>query len=431
LSWLVLGWVVLGWTAACSAPPPPSAAARIELAVAALRAGEFEAARDLVATAKALAPGDVAVAEWNSAVAEAAWQDDAAIAEQQRAVRITARNERESVPSAGLQQAALQGRLGDLLFAAGRWGEATLWLEAGAIGDEAVRRRAFAEVSRRLPFQRTTTGPFLTEQALLDGGGPELAVGVGEVLRSLAIDTGTSMTTLSRTLATELGVQARTPAGTALDGTGRAVAVEVGILDGMMIGAVGVGAWPVLVVADDALALRDLHGGPSRTPAGVVGLDLLSAFRLSIDPERSSIVVERPIGLAESESVQCVRLEGRCLVPVVVEGVRLWFVMDTGASHSSLTVEGLAALPGGQSRAQPAFRRVRTLGGGTFAVREVVDLVLRVGVARFQGVRLPVVDRKQSEFFPVHGVLGFDLLSRCRMTLDRGRARITAVAETG
>lgn len=412
--------------AACAAPPPPSAATRIEQAVAALRAGEFESARESVAAAKLLAPDDVAVAEWNSAVAEAAWQDEVAIAEQLRAVRLAARIERDP-----LQAAALQGRLGDLLFAAGRWGEATLWLEAGAIGDEALRRRAFADVSRRLPFQRTTTGPFLTEQALLAGGGPELAVGVGEVQRSLAIDTGTSMTTLSRSLAAELGVQTRRPAGAALDGTGRAVSVEVGILDGMTIGAVGVGAWPVLVVADDAMALRDVHGGPTRSPGGVVGLDLLSAFRLSIDPERGGIVVERPIGLAETESVQCVRLEGRCLVPVAVEGVRLWFVMDTGASHSSLTVEGLSALPGGASRAQPAFRRVRTLGGGTFAVREVGDLVLRVGAARFQGVRLPVVDRKQSEFFPVHGVLGFDLLSRCRMTLDRGRARITAVVETG
>ena len=183
----------------------------------------------------------------------------------------------------------------------------------------------------------------------------------------------------------------------------------------------------MLVVADEAMRLRDRHGGPARAPRGVIGLDLLAAFRLTIDPERTSIVLERPSGLLPAESVQCVRVEGRCLLPVAVEGVRLWFVLDTGASHSSLTAAGLAALPGGDERATPAFRRIRTLGGSLVAVREVRDLVLRVSDARFQGVQLPVVPRAASEFFPVHGVLGNDLLSRCRVTLDTGRAKLTAI----
>jgi len=125
--------------------------------------------------------------------------------------------------------------------------------------------------------------------------------------------------------------------------------------------------------------------------------------------------------------VQCVRAEGRCLAPVFVEGVRLWFVLDTGASHSSLTTAGVGALPGGDARTVPSFRRVRTVGGGLVAVREVRDLVLRCSEARFLGVTLPVVPRAASSLFPVHGVLGVDLLSRCRVTLDRGRARLLAV----
>ena len=134
-----------------------------------------------------------------------------------------------------------------------------------------------------------------------------------------------------------------------------------------------------------------------------------------------------PRGLSSNDSVQCVRAEGRCLVPVVIEGKRLWFVLDTGASHSSLTTLGLEAMRGGESRAVPSFRRVRTLGGGLVAVREVTGLVVRCSDARFVRVTLPVVDRGRSSLFPVHGVLGVDLLSRCRVTLDRGRARLTAV----
>jgi hypothetical protein len=41
---------------------------------------------------------------------------------------------------------------------------------------------------------------------------------------------------------------------------------------------------------------------------------------------------------------------------------------------------------------------------------------------------MPVVARGRSEMFPVHGVLGLDLLRQCVVTLDRGRARLVARA---
>jgi hypothetical protein len=162
-------------------------------------------------------------------------------------------------------------------------------------------------------------------------------------------------------------------------------------------------------------------------PRGVLGLDLLAACRLTVDPERGSVALELPRGLPEGQSVQCVRADGRSLVPVLVEGVRLWFVLDTGASHSSLTTAGVERLPGGDSRAVSSFRRVRTVGGTVVAVREVRDLVLRCSEARFLGVTLPVVSRGTGSLFPVHGVIGVDLLSHCRVTLDSGRARLIAL----
>ena len=87
----------------------------------------------------------------------------------------------------------------------------------------------------------------------------------------------------------------------------------------------------------------------------------------------------------------------------------------------------LQQMPGGEARASQSYRRVRTVGGGLVAVREVRDLVLRCSEARFLGVTLPVVARGTSSLFPVHGVLGIDLLSSCRVTLDRGRARLAAL----
>ncbi len=391
----------------------------LENVASALHAGQLEQAIDLVARARVRFPAHADAAAWSSVVADLLWQDGRAVNEQIAALR--------NARGAGASIEELQGpsgRLGDLLFQAGRWGECSHHLLVGAVGADEARRRAFATIASMLAYLRKPSGPLLTEQPLLPGDAPEFVCGAGDKLRPFAIDTGTSMTTVSRSFAQELGVRNELPAGEALDGTGQPLPISVGVLDAFSVGEVDLGAVPVLVVADAALRLRDLFGGPDRVPHGVLGLDMLAAFRMTLDPERQSVALELPRGLPEGESVQCVRADGRCLVPVHVEGVRLWFVLDTGASHSSLTAAGLAFLPGGEGRSSPSFRRVRTVGGGLVAVREVRDLVLRCSEARFQGVALPVVPRAPGAVFPVHGVLGVDLLSRCRVTLDRGRARI-------
>jgi predicted aspartyl protease len=408
-----------GCAARRAEPPVEATLSAVENA---LREGRIEQAKDAVERARARQPMDVDVAQWSSVVASLLWDDERAVQEQNAALR----NGRAANIAPELD-AAMRGRLGDLLFHAGRWGEATVPLLAGATGADEERRRAFAAIARLLPFVRKPAGPLQTEQPLLPGDVPEFICGSGARARPFAIDTGSSMTTLGRSFAEELGVRARARAGSAVDGAGRRLPVEVGLLDGFVVGDVQIGAVPVLIVDDGALALRDLFGGAERSPQGVLGLDLLASFRLTLDPERRNVVLELPRGLTETGSVQCVRSDGRCLLPVAVEGVRLWFVLDTGASHSSLTDSGVRALPGGEGRAVPSFRRVRTVGGALVAVREVRDLVLRASAARFAGVDLPVVPRGESPLFPVNGVLGIDLLSHCRVTFDRGRARLTAL----
>ena len=402
-------------------PVAVSVDSKLELAATALSNGRLEEAVELVSEARRRDPRNVNAARWSGLIAELLWQDDMAIDEQMAAIRLARPEENLA------ELASLRGQLGDRLFQAGRWGESATPLFAGANGKDIERRRAFATIAAQLPFSRHFAGPVVTEQPMLSGAAPEFVCGTGGLLRPFAIDTGTSMTTVGETFADELGVVSRRVAGSAVDGTGRKLAIEVGLLRRFRVGNVDIGDVPVLVVADSALRLRDLRGGPESVPRGVLGLDLIAACQLTLDPERGSVVLELPRGLSAKDSVQCVRVEGRCLVPVVVEGKRLWFVLDTGASHSSLTTRGLDAMRGKERRAVPSFRRVRTVGGGLVAVREVTGLVVRCSDARFVGVTLPVIDRGRSVLFPVHGVLGVDLLSRCRVTLDRGRARLTVV----
>jgi predicted aspartyl protease len=406
---------------ACAAPPPPDvtpeeSAAAIAMA---LQGGRLEQAVAARALARDRHPGNTLVLFWSATVSALLWDDDRAAHELAAAMRIDA-NE-HTLPG------DCSGILGDLLFQAGRFGESAAPLLGGTAAADAARRRAFAALAQKLPARRKAVTPLATERAASKGELPEFECAVGVRRRGFAIDTGSSMTTVSRSLANELSARDLFPAGNAIDGAGRSVKVDAAVLDPFAVGDVDLGAVPVLVVDDSMFALRDLFGGPERPVHAVLGLDHLSLFRITFDPVRSSVTFELPRGLPPSDSVQCVRADGRCLVPVLLDSVRMWFVLDTGASNSSLTEAGLQALPGGSERAVQAFRRVRTLAGATVAVRSVHDLALRVDRVRFRGQELPIVQRSAGSSFPVHGVLGADLLLRCRLTLDSGRVRLEAV----
>ena len=402
--------------------PPVPVAEQLALAERALREGRLEEASERIAEARRRDPLDHAPVLWEATLADLTWRDDDAVRAMQLAIR-TARARGE--PPA--EVAALEGQLGDLLFRCGRWGECGPALIAGAAVADGERRRAFAATAAVLPFVQKVSGPLLSEQPLRADDVPEFLCGSHDRQRPFHIDTGAAMTMLADSLAVELGVQQRWAAGEASGSIGNRFPVELGVLPKLEVGEIEVGDMPVLVADDAVMRLRDLRGGPERAPLGVLGLDVLSLFRLMLDPERASVVLELPRGLPPEQSVQCVRDAGACLVPVLVDDVRMWFVLDTGASHSSLSPAGLERLPRGAARAVPAFREVRTLGGSIPAVREVHDLVMRCSEARFVGVTLPVVPRGATGLFPVHGVLGVDLLGHCRVILDRGRARLIAL----
>lgn len=401
---------------ACSSSPTRPPEHYVRQTLEALEGGDIEAAEEAAIRGRRRHPKDGRLAVCIATVHDMLWRDDLALAAWRE---VAADPER-----AGWSIAEARGRLGDQLFAAGRYGDSVAPLLAGSVDDNALRRRGLLAVAREMPFRRKQTGPLVTEHPLLEGALPEFACSLGELRRAFAVDTGSSMTTIARSLAVEARARASTDLGTIPDGAGRQVAASIAVLEDFAVGEISFGTVPTLVVDDERLAMRDLHGGPERPPIGVLGLDLLGLFRMTLDPVRKSLVLEMPRGLSSTSSVQCVRSEGRCLVPVMIEGERFWFVLDTGASHSSLTPHGLAKLQGGESRAVPGYRRVRTAGGGGVSVREVRNLELAVSQARFVGVSLPVVARAGRGAFPVHGVLGIDLMRQCRVTLDGGRARM-------
>ena len=105
----------------------------------------------------------------------------------------------------------------------------------------------------------------------------------------------------------------------------------------------------------------------------------------------------------------------------------MWFILDTAASHSSLTKRGLEDLPGGARRATPDYRSLNSLGGA-FLSKKVTGVVVQTSAVKFTGIEFPIVDRTNFGTFPVHGVLGVDLLRHCRLTLDGSRILLEQVA---
>ena len=100
----------------------------------------------------------------------------------------------------------------------------------------------------------------------------------------LAIDTGASRTTLTRTMAWTLGLEDVPPLRHEhfLTAAGP-VTLPIHAIDGAAIGAAHLGALEV--------AVCDACGGPGLD--GLLGLDSLDGFRVTLDPERAEVVLER------------------------------------------------------------------------------------------------------------------------------------------
>jgi predicted aspartyl protease len=416
---VLVGGVVTAVLGSCRGVVSGPVSPRTHLAVAiesALAAGDLDQAELSLQRARAILGDTPVVLLWSATLAQMRWRDVVALEDLRQLNRLPDRGD--------LDRAELLGWIGDLLFRTGSYAESIPFLFAGRVGDEFDRRHALSILARDLPYNRTRPDQLAAELPLLEGPLPELLCTIGRLQQPFVLDTGASFTTVARSVAATLGVEPIVEGGFGRDGAQQTFSVAFGVLPSLSLGQVELEAQPVMVIDDEQLALRDEFGGPPSAPVGLVGLDVLTRFRVTFDPERRSVLFELPRGLDPDDSVACVQYDGSCLVPVQVEAKQLWFVVDTGASHSSLTNLGLAALPGGERRASETFRRVRRPGGRGHAVREVAGLTLVVADIRFSGVDLPIVFRPPGASFPIHGVLGADLLMRCRTTLDLGRLRL-------
>jgi len=183
-----------------------------------------------------------------------------------------------------------------------------------------------------------------------------------------------------------------------------------------------------------ACQVRDLDGTSSiKDPgevrvAGVIGMDVLRRFRVTIDPAAGVLHLRDPSavpplrrGVPGVTRVRRAALLGpRFRLPLTLDGVRRWPVVDTGASTTH--VDGARYHIDGTSFETD----VRVSGTGGAVVRsQGFHRVAKVAVGALSVGSATLTDRHRP--FGTAGLLGVDLLSQFSQDYDfrRGRARLT------
>ncbi len=404
----------VGGAARRSRSDPARIATQVE---AALASGDVSMAEQLLVVGLARWPGDPGLGAWSAVLHGLRGDREREIDELRALPRHLSADDPE--------RAALSARVGIELFRAGRYGEAGPWLRAAGGSDPTLA--GLAVVTDDLPvFQRRLGGRAVAELPLVEESPPVLECSVEGSTARMVVDTGASMTTISRQLAERIGLLVPPPYVEARDGTGAPIPAAIGVVPTLRLGALELGPVPVLVLDADRL---DLRSGESDGVDGLIGFDLLSRLRFTFDPERRSLVLGAPRGTTGSDlAVHCLHEQGCVLAPVRIQRREFWFLLDSGASSSSLTPTGYDALVEGRGPGELTHRSVHGPGGERLAVVEVPEVSLEVAGARFSGLTLPVIRRspEPGSLLPVHGVLGGDLLLRCRTTYDSGALRIAA-----
>lgn len=398
---------------------PAPASDYVVAAVRELGKGNFDAAEDILLHSRARFPTDEVSLRWLAELNLMRWRDDAALdllLELTLAERVTTVSRRE-----------LKGQVGDLLFRLGKYGESASYLRSGSEGEAAEQRRAKAFVTLGLPYVRGELEIEPTALRLIDGIWPAMLCQFGGKDRVCVLDTGSSMSAFAATMARDVGATDVSKFGLIGDSLGRRHFASIAIMPRLAFGDVELGPIPVLILDDERLSVRDLSVGPSNPPMGIIGLDVLSRFRFILDMSQNLAWLDPPRELHDRNTEPCLAVEGCLALPVRVDGVTMWFILDTAASHSSLTKRGLADLPGGDRRATPDYRSLKSLGD-SFVSKKVTGVVVQTSAVKFTGIEFPIVDRVTVGIFPVHGVFGVDLLRHCRMTLDGGRILLEQVA---
>ena len=232
---------------------------------------------------------------------------------------------------------------------------------------------------------------------------------------AVLLDTGAGVTVIDRSLAQRLGLP--TAAGGRAVGAG-GLAADLTVVHGLDLSLGTLQLHEIPAVAVDLSALRR----PGQPPTIILGTQVYHALVIDLDFPRHRLRLHRhgvvpPLRGCFAVPLRAMR-DDRIAVPLVVEGTRREFLLDTGADGSVDIFRSAAEQLGLLDRPY----RLRTLGGigGRVRAREISLRAVGLAGEQFADVACYVLDDQNGAAAdpPLSGLLGTGILSRFRIVLD-------------
>jgi hypothetical protein len=257
--------------------------------------------------------------------------------------------------------------------------------------------------------------PVVLPLLLSASGAPMIPVTINGKEHAFWIDTGSSLSIVSSSVATECGMSPLISDTLAVATTTGRVPAQAGAIAQLNLGALHVHNTTALIVADSRMLVRVGDGSGTGVPIvsqieGVIGYDIISRMDIRIDYVNQRVTIMKPeVNPRMPRSGRNLFWVGTPIVRLVTsKGVPLHFNLDTGAQESYSTDALLGKI------------RVRTLNGERRLVGGLAGLTVVRGrfvdeVHATMGGQ-PLVLRKLlvfapqvSSFVSLDGVLGSDV----------------------
>lgn len=409
---------------------PDHAGATTAFGAALIRAGEPERALEVLGRAVTLAPDSARAHLLNGWMLVASGDQEAGIAEIGRAHELAPDD-----PDVLFRYAGAVANRSDSLKILQRWlelskGEDPDLVESirgtvafyKVLGDTPIWTLENAPKTTELPVRAISSGPGLTEGYLLEATAPAAKGEKEREIRCL-LDSGASGLFLSARMAGKLQVRPLAT-GTLFGGGGdrRHETTRV-IVPRLRVGDVVFGS-ALAVVAEGEVDRSGRYDA-------IIGVDVFSGFRTTLDPRRRRLLLEMPGEgeggeVSEDGVIRIWNIEGQSLIRVGFNReARGLMMVDTGADRTVLSLDAAGGIHGiGRQK-----RRGNTFGfGGSIGtVEDITGLTLSFpGFERKRmfAIAIDLSWRSRLTGTEVAGYLGLDVLREFVLTFEPGQSRL-------
>jgi predicted aspartyl protease len=308
------------------------------------------------------------------------------------------------------------------------------WRQLASYADSATREArdaagvetwapAFKNVATNITFADTAFSLPLTHSVT---GVAIIPVTVNGVKRHFWLDTGTSITILSSSVADAASVTGIGNDTLQLVSSVGRVSTRAAIIKSLKLGGVSVTDAPAMIVSDIALQIREVNTGMPPFPVdGVIGFDVIRALDLTINDIDDVVVIRKPtVRAADDSHPRNLSWFGVPIVTLLSEsGTPIHMLLDTGAEETFGT-PGLAEKSHAHWRAAER-RTVQGFGGRKIETGVVIPSVrLFLGDTPLSFKRIFLYQVKYPTIFKLDGTLGAEVARGQVMRIDMTNGRL-------